>query len=626
MLKIVLLWKALALSAKPFDSRRSVVIHIVHLFLSSLAFAAPIMHVASPGLGKQNAIPFVQYFEDATGRLTQGDAQETFAKSTDTLTRSDRDALSLGFRGSSFWLRLELKNDTFDAVSQLVEVSNARVSNIALYQLSKNGVWNESKTGSDLPFSTRAIENRNFVFPVSIPANSSSVLYFRAQSNIGAGFPLAVWAESDFAKHVRNDYMLQSIYLGIALTMALFNALLYLSLRDRAYGYYVAFVFFSVLSITIKTGIASEFLFPQLFIWNDEAYFASVSWSVIFFVALMRSMLRLERRIPKIDRGLKSIIFLHSFLSVAYWGNLPALLIPVLLVFCATLLYLIGVTFWCSVLKVRVAYFFGGAFAMLMLGASMTLLRVLGWLPTNTWTMDGLQIGSSIEMFLLAFALADRYHQMRRQKNVAQKALVDGLKASERDLTMHVEKRTAELLELNQKLEALSMVDGLTGIANRRQFDQVLNKEWMRSERTGLPVALVMLDVDWFKRYNDQFGHQAGDECLRRVAQAIQSISRSSDLVARYGGEEFVIISPETDGKQALQVSQRACDAVRSLSLTHPQSEFGIVTLSCGVCVAVANADSSPSNLIGSADDALYQAKAQGRNRSTLSLYSVLAK
>jgi two-component system, sensor histidine kinase LadS len=623
MFKAVLFWKALASNMKLFDSRRSVAIHIITFFFSSLASAAPVMHVAISGLGKQNAIPFAQFFEDATGRLTLGDAQETFARSADTVTHPNRDAMSLGFSGSSFWLRLELKNDTSDAVSQLLEVSNARISNIALYQQLANGVWIESKTGSDLPFSKRPIENRNFVFPVSIPAQSSSVLYLKAQSNIGAGLPLSLWAESDFAKHVRNDYMLQSIYLGIALTMALFNTLLYLSLRDKAYAYYVAFVLFSVLSLTIKTGIASEFLFPQFVAWNDEAYFASVSWAVIFFVALMRNMLRLERRIPKIDKGLKSIMLLHLFLSLAYWGNLPALLIPVLFVFGATLLYLIGVTLWCSALKVRVAYFFGGAFAMLMLGASMTLLRVLGWLPTNTLTMDGLQMGSSIEMFLLAFALADRYHQMRRQKHSAQKALVEGLKASERDLTKNVEIRTAELLKLNQKLEALSMVDGLTGIANRRQFDQVLNKEWMRSERTGQPLALVMLDVDWFKRYNDQFGHQAGDECLRRVAQAIQSISRSSDLVARYGGEEFVIVSPETDGKQALHVAQRACDAVRSLSIPHPHSEFGTVSLSCGVCVAVANTDSSPSDLIGNADDALYQAKAQGRNRSVLSLDSV---
>jgi len=161
-------------------------------------------------------------------------------------------------------------------------------------------------------------------------------------------------------------------------------------------------------------------------------------------------------------------------------------------------------------------------------------------------------------------------------------------------------------------------VDGLTGIANRRHFDQVLHKEWTRLERAGQPLALVMLDVDWFKRYNDHFGHQAGDECLRAVAQAISGVSRASDLVARYGGEEFVIIAPGTDGPQALQMAQRACDAVRALGMPHPLAYESVVTVSCGVAVTVPGPDDSLENLLGQADDALYEAKAQGRNRVVL--------
>jgi diguanylate cyclase (GGDEF)-like protein len=214
---------------------------------------------------------------------------------------------------------------------------------------------------------------------------------------------------------------------------------------------------------------------------------------------------------------------------------------------------------------------------------------------------------------------------MRREKMSAQSELVaiqdqlvDTLQASEKELAYRVEKRTRQLQAANARLEALSMVDGLTGIANRRHFDQVLHKEWARLERVGQPLALVMLDVDWFKRYNDHFGHQAGDECLRAVALAISGVSRASDLVARYGGEEFVMIAPGNDGPQALQMAQRACDAVRELAMLHPLSEEGFVTLSCGVAFTVPGPESSPENLLGNADNALYEAKAQGRNRVVL--------
>jgi two-component system, sensor histidine kinase LadS len=183
-----------------------------------------------------------------------------------------------------------------------------------------------------------------------------------------------------------------------------------------------------------------------------------------------------------------------------------------------------------------------------MLGAATTTLRAMGLVPTNAFTVDAIQLGSALEILLLAFALADRFNVMRREKAKvqsellqAQQQLVDTLQSAERKLEQRVAQRTDELQLLNSKLEALS----LTGIANRRHFDSILQQEWQRAQRLDHPLALAILDVDWFKPYNDHYGHPAGDVCLRQIAQALAAtVCRSSDLVTRYGGEAFVFIMP----------------------------------------------------------------------------------
>ena len=155
-------------------------------------------------------------------------------------------------------------------------------------------------------------------------------------------------------------------------------------------------------------------------------------------------------------------------------------------------------------------------------------------------------------MLLLAFALADRFNVIRRQKEeeqsqvlMAQQQLVEHLQSSECILDTRVAERTTELQALNRKFETLSITDALTGVANRRYFDDVLASEWVRASRFNQPLAIGLLDVDWFKKYNDHYGHQARNDCLRTVASVFAAtVCRTADVVARYGGEQFVFIAP----------------------------------------------------------------------------------
>jgi diguanylate cyclase (GGDEF)-like protein len=182
-------------------------------------------------------------------------------------------------------------------------------------------------------------------------------------------------------------------------------------------------------------------------------------------------------------------------------------------------------------------------------------------------------------------------------------------------LEQRVAERTAQLEDANRKLATLSVTDGLTGLANRRHFDETLDNEWARARRTGQPLVVIMIDVDHFKKYNDCYGHQAGDACLKSVARVLQAgARRAGDLVARYGGEEFSIVLPNTDACAGEQLAEAMRLAIEQLAMPHQESSVGKVTISVGVALHVSGLDSDAASLVRAADEAMYRAKHGGRN------------
>ena len=180
-----------------------------------------------------------------------------------------------------------------------------------------------------------------------------------------------------------------------------------------------------------------------------------------------------------------------------------------------------------------------------------------------------------------------------------------------------------KLLNLNHQLGKLAAVDGLTQVANRRIFDEFLVREWQRGQREKQPLALILCDIDYFKLYNDNLGHQSGDLCLRQVARAIvKTVRRPADLVARYGGEEFAVILPQTSSQSAFKVSEAIRLEIERLAIPHPKSQVSsCISLSLGVTCIVPQPMYTTKQLLVTADKALYQAKKQGRDRSVLMMF-----
>jgi diguanylate cyclase (GGDEF)-like protein len=180
--------------------------------------------------------------------------------------------------------------------------------------------------------------------------------------------------------------------------------------------------------------------------------------------------------------------------------------------------------------------------------------------------------------------------------------------------------RVRNHIQLKRKtdlLESLALLDGLTNIPNRRRFDEHLESEWKRGIRSGAPLSIIMIDIDFFKHYNDHHGHGAGDVCLRKVADVLAvAVVRPGDLVARYGGEEFVALLPDTDAEGALQIAERLRGNVAALQIPHGHSEVDpFVTISLGVASCEPSTHSFPAELLEQADQQLYRAKSMGRNR-----------
>ncbi len=174
-----------------------------------------------------------------------------------------------------------------------------------------------------------------------------------------------------------------------------------------------------------------------------------------------------------------------------------------------------------------------------------------------------------------------------------------------------------KLMALQQELEALSFKDGLTGVANRRMFDSILETEWTHARRNSQPLSLILIDIDYFKQYNDHYGHIQGDDCLKRVGEVLGSAAtRARDLLARFGGEEFALVLPETDAAAALKVAERCRSLIFKEQMPHATSPISpILTVSLGVNTIIPGHSDQPLAFVEAVDRQLYQAKQAGRNR-----------
>lgn len=600
----------------------------------------------------------VEYLIDTEGELSL----ESIINEPQQWNVHDKETLSFGYTSSVFWFRFNARNSSEVDVSHLLEIAYPVLDDIQIFVSDSNqSLTKRYHLGDKLPFIQREIQHRNFLVPLSIASNNDQFWLIRVETSSAMQLPMTIWSERDFFIQDQSNLMRMGLYYGIMLIMALYNLFVFFSVRENNYLYYVFYVASMAGFLASLQGLSFQYAWPTATQWNDSAIIVMLAGVVFFTSIFTRNFMALATHHSKLNLffRLVSLASAAIILSVSFipYYILIKTLIGLAMVGVVLVIYT-GVLRWNQ--GFNAARYFTIAWLSVLFGGVILALNKFNIIPRNEFTENAVQLGSAIEIILLSFALADRLSQEKRERYEAQvqalnheriagsaqaealeqercarsaqeKALVherEAREAQDRALEIQrkanetleekVKERTNELESVNKKLEELSTTDALTGIRNRRYFDQTLEREFNRARREREQLSILMLDIDFFKRVNDDYGHQVGDDALRQVADVLkQIIHRTTDLISRYGGEEFAIVLPNTDVKGAYLVAEKIRTKIAEMTLNAEGTSFSI-TVSIGLMGDEPSSGDSADYWLKEADDALYQAKETGRNRVVL--------
>lgn len=532
-------------------------------------------------------------------------------------------SLGFGFDTNTFWFRLRVTNSAALPLARLLEIGNPVLDEVLFYQVSASGeILNTARTGDQNPAADRPFFHHNLVLPFTVPAGATQFLYFRVTTGGSLEFPLTLWKPDAFQDRDQAKLLFFGALFGILVVMGLYNFFVYTLFQDRSMVYYSAFSLSLLMFLATIHGFTAQYLWSELTWVRENALVLIIPMTLFFSLMFSRHFLQLQRSHPRLDQLILGLAGLCILLVMAapfagYPGLIrlnAAMVIPICLGG-----IVVGLMRWYN--GYQPARYFVIAWGAFLAAVTFYALSKFG-LFARTGASDYLvQIGAVVEAVLFAFALADRMNSQRKafqdaQANALylQRAANERLEARVAERTGEVEQAMAELETVNQQLQALTMQDGLTGIRNRRYFNERLEAEWQRALRNRDTIALLLIDIDFFKDFNDRYGHLLGDECLRAVAHLIAAtLTRPSDAVARYGGEEFAVVLPETDLEGAVHVAENIRLAVEQATLVAENPSLQ-VTVSIGAAARVPQADEPAQTLVAVADQALYVAKSAGRN------------
>lgn len=418
---------------------------------------------------------YITVYEDNTRQKTINDIKNhdiEFKK-----VKSTKEAFNFSYSKSAFWLKIPIKNTSQNKREFKLDIPYSMLELVEFYIPTREG-YTVLKSGYTVPYNKIPYKYRHPVFPFNVPENSEDYYYVRATSTNSINVPIRIWNNDSFTLQERNDYVQQSLYFGAMISMGIFNLFLFFAIKDKYYLVYVVFIIFSGLAIVSLVGIGNELL------WRDSPAFTRVSVNVFVSLAFivcsffMRGMLDLPKNSPRFNQIGKWLVLALVVSLVLFLYDFSK--------FIKFLIYAQGIfTFYMLLTGIvsaikgqRVAYFFVTAFAVLFLMIILALFRALGILPSNAITNFGVQIGSVTEMMLLAFALADRYITLKREKERAEALIKENLERSNQELETKVEERTHKLNETLKVIQldlALAKKIQQNSLPTKKEFPQKIN-------------------------------------------------------------------------------------------------------------------------------------------------------
>ena len=525
--------------------------------------------------------------------------------------------INLGFTADHYWFRISLKETIPLDKTWIFRSKNPLLDTLDLYLFSGSTLIQEFHTGDSLVFSKRPIIEPSFSFPLFIKRDPPHVIYLHAHSSSSLQLSLSLQNESAFWQILGAENARKAAFYAVLISMIIYNAVIFFMVRVRNYLYYVLYLSAFSLFMASTHGLAYRYFWPNNPEINQIA--AAVLTGAIISTAglFISNFLRIKEIRPNLHRFLILIIALGFISSIASFFVPYTIMIQI--VASLGLITALIAVFWTLQewyqRRSREVMIFIIAWSSVLIGYILYIGQKFGALPVNTFTEHAVEIGAVLEALLLALGLADRINSERKVRIQAQERMLEIQHKANEELENKVHERTKELERINSKLHAASITDSLTQIRNRHYFDYKFSAEYRRAYRSQSPISLIILDIDHFKKFNDQYGHQAGDEVLRIVASAIKNtLQRPSDTPFRYGGEEFTVLLPNTIKEGALIVAERMREKIEKTQIEWEGNKL-YVTVSIGIASCLPSQIENQSSLLKEADDYLYIAKENGRNQ-----------
>ncbi len=543
---------------------------LVVCLVTEVALGAPVITtIPGEALRIERFSGEVELLEDPGGQL--GIADVSSGPAAEGFRRATPETANVGFTSSAWWVRFTLHNPAPEPREIFLRQGYPLIDYITFFSPDPLGGWRELATGDRLDFDTRAIAHRDFFFPLDLPAAGERTFYLRYASQGPVDIHLTLLDAAEMTGAVSREQLAYGVYFGAVIMLLVWSGLVFIAVRDNAFLAYFAYVATFGLYMGVNTGLAFQYLWPSSPQWANTCLLVLLNVSLIAALHFSTTILRSRDYTPRlflIARGLQ----IAAAIAVA--------LVPVLdyavLVRPVTFLILISVIFLITLGVVsllagsRPARFFVIAWSAFLAGSIIFVLKNFGILPHTFLTQHSWQVGSLLEMILLSMTLSSRMSELQQQ----------------------------------------SRTDPLTLLGNRRHFDHKLPAEFNAALQSGLPLSLLVLDIDHFKQYNDRNGHAQGDEAIKLLGGVIRRHARKPFVACRYGGEEFCVILPRSDASVAGMVAERLRSAAESLIA----GELGI-TISVGHATLTADEYPTPEKFFEAADAAMYSAKQAGRNR-----------
>jgi diguanylate cyclase (GGDEF) domain len=566
-----------------------------------------------PGTSSIHLSPYVRYHHDPDSSYGPEDAWRQVGRGSFEPLPGGRDAF--GFQTGTFWFHVAVVNRDPDEPRWLLVQAYPLSDRIDVYARYPDGRVVHHASGDSLPFSSRSIRYRHPNFQLAFPPGERVELLVRVRSESSMQVPLTLYTPKAFTELSRDAQFAIGIYYGILVALFFYNLVLWISLRDSSYFWYLMHLCAFGLVLFTLNGLGFEYLWPDSPWLADHAVPMSICLALIGMQQFSRVFLELPKRWPLGNVISLSVIGFFAGLFIASIWLPYHVATP--LASRAVLAGVLWIAVACVVMLRRGyvhARLFLLAWAMFLVGTTAFTLVAFGVLPKTLVTEYGVQVGSALEMLLLSVALGHRYAALRNEN---QRIISEANQLLERKVAQRTRELRLALLQLEEahrRLRESSRRDGLTSLYNRSHFQESFERLLQESRSTRRPLSLLMIDLDHFKRINDEHGHLVGDEVLRRAARRIGQALRPHDAVlARFGGEEFVAALPGTSLNEAVAIAED----IRQALVNEPCEAQGLklrISASIGVHTITPDAPGDIDDAFGTADKALYAAKANGRD------------